>query len=458
MRRIALEEELWKPREDVKNEDWNGFRNIWPLTDAKDGTHIRQSAGINPIARVNAPSGSARRPAIAVFMTPAGERNRLPWLDEVDLDTGFVRYFGDNRPELHKSAEQVPGNRELLREIELYSADDVERRAAAAPILFFRNLGSAEGEPLTQFLGFGLIKEAHRLTQLHKRQTFSNYAYDCVLFRGQESVTGDEQMDFAWIDDRRDSTLDHNASLKFAPLSWREWVKHGMAVLDSPKVRRYVQRAHLWDYQDQVPDPNSPLGKVLMQIYERYDGNYKHGFQALAAIVSKRVISEPGTEYAEGWVTPVGPDGGVDFVQRLDVGRGMSQTSLVVLGQAKCRKPWPQGGNGVNAEELARVVARLRRGWIGTYVTTSWFTDSAQREMHTDEYPIVLIPGLRVAQATEELRDAAGFAKLSGFFDWVDDQYLRLLRSARPKPADILRETPGRQLVEPDTPPTSVNL
>ena len=454
-RELLLEEVLWKPREDTTGQEWNGHRNFWLLTDSPDGTHIRQTAGINPIAKVKTASSNTRRPAIAVFLTPAGERNRLPWLDEVDLDTGFIRYFGDNRPDLHGPAEAAAGNSELLRQIELYSSNSEGDRASAAPILFFRNLGSGEGEPLTEFLGFGLIKAAHRITQLHRGSTFTNYTYDCVLMNGHESIGGEELLRMDWIDARRSSQVTDSEALAMAPASWRYWAQHGIGSIDTPEVRRYVHRYPIWDYDDQVPAEDSSLGNTLAQVYRHYEGDYKHGFQALAALVSMRVIGQPGLTYFEGWVTPVGPDGGVDFVQRLDLGAGLSRTPLVVLGQAKCKKPWPKG-NGVSAEELARVVARLRRGWIGSYVTTSFFTDSAQKEQVADKYPLMLIPGRRVAELSEELRDELGFATLSKFLGWLDEEYAVMVSRARPDPEDIVRDFPGRAPILPGvvaTPP-----
>jgi Restriction endonuclease AspBHI N-terminal len=110
-RRLVFGQKYWKPRENIADAEWNGFPNFWPTTDSLDGTHIRQSAGINPISR---PKGTSRRPAVAIFLTPAGERHSLPWLDEVDLESGFIRYFGDNKPDLEKPAELAPGNRVLL--------------------------------------------------------------------------------------------------------------------------------------------------------------------------------------------------------------------------------------------------------------------------------------------------------------------------------------------------------
>ena len=57
------------------------------------------------------------------------------------------------------------------------------------------NLGNAGGGVLTQFLGFGLISTAHRVTQLHKGRSFTNYAFDCVLMRGEEDEKGREMLD-----------------------------------------------------------------------------------------------------------------------------------------------------------------------------------------------------------------------------------------------------------------------
>ena len=100
-----------------------------------------------------------------------------------------------------------------------------------------------------------------------------------------------------------------------------------------------------------------------------------------------------GSSCSRGWVTPrVG--GGVDFVSRLDLGSGFCKASVVVLGQAKCIKP----GTSVQGIDLARTVARLKRGWIGAVVTTGTFSNRAQQELLTDQYPSVMINGARLAQ------------------------------------------------------------
>jgi restriction endonuclease Mrr len=120
-----------------------------------------------------------------------------------------------------------------------------------------------------------------------------------------------------------------------------------------------------------------------------------HPFEGLASYLATRII---GHGCKRGWVTKRSGDMGIDFVCRLDVGDPggrLSRAPIVVLGQAKCQK------SPISAPDLARVSARLQRGWMGAYVTTSVFSEPAQLELAEDRYPLVLINGQRIAQELE---------------------------------------------------------
>ena len=126
-------------------------------------------------------------------------------------------------------------------------------------------------------------------------------------------------------------------------------------------------------------------------IYEFFNSKaHAYAFEGLASWVASRVL---GPTTSRGWVTPR-VDGGIDFVSRLDLGSGFAKTSVVVLGQAKCITP----RSSVAGVDLARTVARLKRGWIGVVVTTGTFSVKAQQEVLADQYPLVLINGVRLAQ------------------------------------------------------------
>ena len=133
--------------------------------------------------------------------------------------------------------------------------------------------------------------------------------------------------------------------------------------------------------------------------------------------------------YRPGWITSATSDGGADFVGRLDVGTGLAGAKIIVLGQAKCEKlTSPTGGN-----HIARTVARLRRGWIGAYVTTSWFSESVQREVLEDKYPIILVNGLRVATEVDSAMHESGESNLVSFLDSIDATYDEQVMDRQPE-------------------------
>jgi hypothetical protein len=106
-------------------------------------------------------------------------------------------------------------------------------------------------------------------------------------------------------------------------------------------------------------------------------------------------------------------------VGRLDVGEGFGRTKLVVLGQAKCERiDTPTGGN-----HLARTVARLRRGWLGAYVTTSFFSPAVQLEVYDDQYPLLLLNGRQLASEVTRLQLSSGQHSLHDFLSYVDQSY-----------------------------------
>ena len=71
----------------------------------------------------------------------------------------------------------------------------------------------------------------------------------------------------------------------------------------------------------------------------------------------------------------------------MDIGSGFGAAKIIVLGQAKCESlNTPTSGT-----HIARTVAKLRRGWLGIYVTTSYFSNNVQIEILEDKYPLLLI-------------------------------------------------------------------
>jgi len=301
-----------------------------------------------------------------------------------------VIYYGDSK--LGKEiAAQTRGNKVLLGELALYRSGTREQRGMATPLLFFRrvnHLGKKKGYVV--FEGYGVIERAEMVVQRDFRtgKTFANYAFHCATF---SLAAENELFDWAWINSRRNPSLTADQTLTDAPYAWREWVEHGDAAL--PNCRRRVSGLQIISKAEQLPAAGTREEKALRSIYAFYAGK-KHRFEGLAAKVTGRIIAGTTGTFTHGWITAASGDGGIDFVGRIDLGSQLSTVSIIVLGQAKCEQP----GKPTNGGHIARTVARLRRGWIGSYVTTSFFSASVQREVNDDRYPLLLVPGGRLAR------------------------------------------------------------
>jgi hypothetical protein len=145
----------------------------------------------------------------------------------------------------------------------------------------------------------------------------------------------------------------------------------------------------------QRPTTGSEDHTILSEIYRYFSGK-NHLFEVLAEFTTAQILREQGVTYSPGWITQGSGDGGFDFVGSIDLDPSSSFRSSrqVVLGQAKCEK-LDKATNGIH---IARLAARLRRGWVGVYVTTSYFSLPVQREVLSDRYPVMLVDGRRLAE------------------------------------------------------------
>ncbi|UUY05734.1 restriction endonuclease [Svornostia abyssi] len=392
-----------------------GYANLYAALHSPGHKHVPFEAGINPIATCKAPDG-ARVPAILVASSP----HKLglaenPWQDIWDVDNGWVRYYGDNRtPGADPAAK--PGNRALITAHSLHAHHDPGDRARATPLILFRRVpreGRAKG--FAQFEGLGIVTGVELVTQYSSKAggTFANYAFELLVVT---LASEHEQLDYRWITDRRDAAKPLGSTLRYAPKAWKEWVDSGAVALD--RVRRRVSKLLVEPKDQQMPAAGTREATVLAAVYDYYDGK-KHRFEALAQRVAERVISPAAGSYVPGGLTRGSGDGGIDFIARLDVGTGFGRAKLIVLGQAKCEKP----GNPTHGNHIARTVARLRRGWLGVYVTTSYFSAQTQREVIEDRYPIVLVCGRRLAEEVGGMLVERGDDNVTALLDEIDAQY-----------------------------------
>ena len=75
----------------------------------------------------------------------------------------------------------------------------------------------------------------------------------------------------------------------------------------------------------------------------------------------------------------------------------------------------------------------MKRGWIGVYVTTSYFSEAVQREVLEDKYPIMLINGVTLAKSIDKIMNQDGYAEVEDFLDKIDSKYEEQIKSRQPE-------------------------
>jgi hypothetical protein len=400
----------------------NGFRNHFAATACVNNNLVLLEKGISPIGTVKATEGP-RIPAILIRSSPHKIGSETtPWQDVFDVDNGHIRYYGDNKHP-GKDPALAPGNKYLLQAFDTYN--DPDKRKASVPLLFYKAVAKNDAaKGFIEFNGFGIITGVELISQYDRKldRTFSNYAFNFHVF----SIAKDNELfDWRWINDRRDKALKLEETLRYAPASWKEWLHKGNKALE--KCRRRVSKLLVISKQEQIPIKGSTEEKILHDVYLHY-ANHKAQFEGLAAEVAAKIFKDTMGKYRKGWITPPSSDGGADFYGRLNLGTGFGQAKLIVLGQAKCESlNTATGGN-----HIARTVARLRRGWVGVYVTTSFFSEPVQREVIEDEYPIMLVNGKKLAETIHKILHDEGYTSLKKFLDEIDLAYTDMVQSRRP--------------------------
>lgn len=401
----------------------DGLPNLLFHTNTTGQNKALLEAGINPIRSVKTKSGH-RIPAILISSSTHKQGSKdTPWQDSFDVDNGYVKYYGDNKTLGDPS--QAPGNSKILEQLILHRSNSEEKRLQAVPFIFFKSVkvgDRVKGNRI--FQGVGLLRSAELVTQFQKdRGYFTNYVFEFDILEMREDF---EIFSWDWISSRRSSEKSDLETLGQAPKSWRAWVKRGE--LNKDKLIRRVHKKTLVDKTEQLPIASSREERCLSEIYKYYDSK-KHNFELLASKVVANIIRQDGGSYQEGWITQGSGDGGIDFVGRIDLGQGFSRVEIVVLGQAKC-EAYSTPTNGLH---LARTVARLKRGWIGAYVTTSFFSEKSQLEISEDSYPLITVNGLELAKETLKLVELSGSPSVIAFLNELDSTFLDYVQKKKPE-------------------------
>jgi hypothetical protein len=334
---------------------------------AIEGKTIGMTGGIRPRSYVRW-TGTAL-PAYLILVTAhiAGDYAN-PWDDVIDDRAGVIRYWGDAKhSDRGKTCDTFAGNRCMKA---IYDELLVGDRTVLPPILHF-------SRPIAGRLIFnGLCAlETADLTWFEDRgRPIRNYRYSL-------SILDEEFVNIDWLRSRVVATS-KTELMGDAPQAWAHYIR-------GRTRRRQLWRSHVRKTEAQRPKPGSSDERILRQLSDLPPKQFESVIVALFREMKAVEHSITQTRYVN--------DSGFDFF-------GTFTMPLPVGYEIPFRgevKRWEQA---VGVGEVSRLVARLRRGEYGVFVTTSYYTRQAQEEVLEDAYPIKLFAGVDLVQFLRELK------------------------------------------------------
>jgi hypothetical protein len=205
-----------------------------------------------------------------------------------------------------------------------------------------------------------------------------NYRYDL-------SILDEEFVSVDWLRSRVVATSKLGL-MEGAPESWADYIR-------GRTRRRQLWRTHVRRTEAQLPKPGSEDERVLGELA----GLSPKQFEAVIVALFREMKAVEHSITQTRYVNDAGFDFFGTFTMPLPVGY-----EIPFRGEVK---RWKQG---VGVGEVSRLVARLRRGEYGIFVTTSYYTRQAQEEVLEDAYPIKLFAGADLVRFFRELKLIAG--------------------------------------------------
>lgn len=308
--------------------------------------------------------------AYIVLYTSLGE---VEWPDELDVETGVFRYFGDNRTpgkQLHDTPRK--GNVHLRN---IFQSVDEATRENIPPILVFSQTGRQFD---VKFLGLAVPsnpnipqdRELNAIWRSKYGQRFQNYeAYFTIL------DTGFDGIDKEWL---RKRIEDYDSSNDLAPESWKKFIEHGRHSVVAIKAPRNIELPS--------KDEQSPTGlnnqRLIQAIRNHYSDN-PHGFELCAT----QILQMMDNNFEEFELTRPWRDGGRDAIAKYRIGSNHKPLLVECAIEAKCYSMT----NSIGVREMSRLISRLRYRQFGVLVTTSYVHKQAYSEIIEDGHPVLII-------------------------------------------------------------------
>jgi hypothetical protein len=336
-----------------------------------DGSGMLNSPGIRPLKFVSELSKSGLPSYLILVTTDKTGGPHNPWEDVIDYSSAEILYWGDAKNHPSKSIDDFDGNKvlRLIYDHILDGATDL-----VPPILHF-------SKPEKGVVRFNGLCALNRL----EISWFDDHGSPVRNYHASLTILDCDQVSIDWLHHRAQADLpDLLDTHPCCPSAWKAYKKGRIKPID-------IWQRKIRSPEEQLPDRNSPDQKILDQLLELQPFD----FEKIVVAIFESLTDVTHRVTKTGNVS----DGGFDFFGQFRLPRPLAY-EIPFRGEVKRFKRT----NGVDPKSVSRLVARLNRQEYGIFVTTSYFSKRAQREVLDDMYPVHLISGSDLILILKSLR------------------------------------------------------
>jgi len=299
------------------------------------------------------------------------ELSNNEWPDELNSERGQFIYFGDNKKPGHELHETNKKGNLILKN----TFDDLHlpNRVKIPPFFIFTKVAGA-GRAVS-FRGLAVpgasnIAQTDDLVAVWKSidgKRFQNY-------RAVFTILNESVIKRDWV-----MSLQGGGGSINSPATYTKWIKTGKyeALVAPPTVIHRTPDQQL---------PQTQEEKKYIHLIKEYFANHKEGeyaFEKCASVIVQ--LMDPNIISCDN--TRSWRDGGRDAIGIYRIGSGLAYTDVEFALEAKCYKLT----SGCGVKETSRLISRLRHRQFGIFITTSYVSLQAYKEIVEDGHPLLIL-------------------------------------------------------------------
>ena len=324
------------------------------------------------------------------------EMTNLEWPDEIDYEQGQFIYFGDNKKPGHEIHETKKKGNLILKNT--FDNLHLLNRAKVPPFFIFTKTGKSGRDVCFRGLavpGAQNISQTDDLIAIWKSVSGARFQNYRAIF----TILNEPIIKREWLN----SLLDEEVMSQSIPLTYKKWTL----------TSKYEPLLSPSAVSHRTPEEQLPQNKIeakYIELIKNYFVTHKNGEYAfekcasvIAQLMDKNIISCDNTR---PW-----RDGGRDAIGIYRIGFGAAYTDVEFALEAKCYKL----NNSCGVKETSRLISRLRHRQFGIFITTSFVSLQAYKEIIEDRHPVLIISASDIAK----LLLSKGMSSESSLMQWL---------------------------------------